>query len=829
MNSKGIYMIELVNVKKTYKAKKTSDTIALDGVNFKIPSKGLYFITGESGSGKSTLLNVLGGLDKIDTGSIKVGNIALENLSKKDLVKYRNTCVGFIFQDYNLFLEYNVYDNVKLALELSNQNNNTNIDEILKRVGLYDLRLRNINELSGGQRQRVAIARALVKNPEIILADEPTGNLDSVTSRQIMTLLKEISADKCVIVVTHDRTLANEFGNGFIMMQDGKVLNDTIVALKNDEKDIALRTSNFKNRYALKFTLHNMKMKPVKFVMTTLLTAFALTLVCLMFTFVLFNKQKFALNTLMKHNVDKIAISPVTCFKDKVYSDYVDCNPKYFNNDDETLKLGSPAYTGRDNEFALKFGKPTNITEGIPSYNNIVELKDDILITLYLGRLPLNDTEIVIDKNIAYNIIKYGIYDTNQNLIKPTTMQDILNLQVNLGKYPVTIVGINEFNNDHLFTSIRSGEKTNIKLQEYFKSYTEDNNIYVKGFIDNKELLYSEEEMLSKFIISFTSKFNTNVYGMLHNLKYYETEEYYDLDFNLTNKPLGSKEVIISASDILNYNSPTTGDIGKKFAEFQKENNNLSYSEALPVFIKDIFIKYKDEFNLVSRDMVKVYRDSNYTTILKVAGVTFDDYSYISKEMYNNGDKSKKFIEKIYIGFKTKDELNNLLTKYDYMNNIHEEGNYLVMESDLGGDIGTIDNIYYHLHTYLVIIACVVAIFALILLFNFINTTISYAKKNIGILKSLGAKNKDIYKIFTYEAVIITVIAFILSILMWTVACNFANKMFFDNYEYIGGIQINALAPFLTLSFGLVLSWLLSLANCSRINEMQPVDAILNK
>lgn len=335
--------------------------------------------------------------------------------------------------------------------------------------------------------------------------------------------------------------------------------------------------------------------------------------------------------------------------------------------------------------------------------------------------------------------------------------------------------------------------------------------------------------MLSKFIISFTSKFNTNVYGMLHNLKYYETEEYYDLDFNLTNKPLGSKEVIISASDILNYNSPTTGDIGKKFAEFQKENNNLSYSEALPVFIKDIFIKYKDEFNLVSRDMVKVYRDSNYTTILKVAGVTFDDYSYISKEMYNNGDKSKKFIEKIYIGFKTKDELNNLLTKYDYMNNIHEDGNYLVMESDLGGDIGTIDNIYYHLHTYLVIIACVVAIFALILLFNFINTTISYAKKNIGILKSLGAKNKDIYKIFTYEAVIITVIAFILSILMWTVACNFANKMFFDNYEYIGGIQINALAPFLTLSFGLVLSWLLSLANCSRINEMQPVDAILNK
>ena len=829
MNSKGIYMIELVNVKKTYKAKKTSDTIALDGVNFKIPSKGLYFITGESGSGKSTLLNVLGGLDKIDSGSIKIGNLNLENLSKKELVKYRNTCVGFIFQDYNLFLEYNVYDNVKLALELSNQNNNTNIDEILKRVGLYDLRLRNINELSGGQRQRVAIARALVKNPEIILADEPTGNLDSVTSRQIMALLKEISTDKCVIVVTHDKTLAREFGNGFITMQDGKVITDTIVALKDDDKNILLRTSNFKSRYALKFTLHNMKMKPVKFVMTTLLTAFALTLVCLMFTFVLFDKNEYAKTVLTKHNVDKIALIPATCSVDISYPDSANCNYRYFETGDATLKLGSPTYYDRDNEFALKFGEADNVTEAIPSYRNIVELKDDSLITLYLGHLPLNDAEIVIDKNIAYDIIKYGIYDINQNLVKPTTMEDIINLQINLGKYPVTIVGINEFNSDAEFKDLRSGITTNLKLQDYFKSYTEDNNIYVKGLIDNKELLYSEEEMLSKFIVSFVNKLdNLKIHGVVHNLNYYNSQEYYDLDFNLTSKPLNSDEVILSANDILNYNSSVTGNIGKKFTEFQKEHSNLSYTESLTIFIKDIFLQYKEEFTLVYRNMVKMYKTNN-TTHLKVVGITFDDYSYISKELYNNSDKTKKYINKIYIGFKTKEELNKLLNKYDYVVNIRTDGNFLIMDSDLGYDISMVDNIYYHLHSYLVIIAIIVAVFALILLFNFINTTISYAKKNIGILKSLGAKNKDIYKIFTYEAFIITVIAFIISLFMWIGACNLANKMFFDNYEYIGGIQINALAPFLTLGFGLILSWLLSLANCSRINKMQPVDAILNK
>ncbi len=268
-------MIELVNVTKTYKAKKTKDTLGLDNVSFKIPSTGLYFITGESGSGKSTLLNVLGGLDKIDSGHIKVDNIEVSSLSKKDLVKYRNTCVGFIFQDYNLFLEYNVYDNVKLALELSNQSNLNKVDEVLKAVGLEELKLRKINELSGGQRQRVAIARALVKNPDIILADEPTGNLDSATSRQIMLLLKAISTKKCVIVVTHDKTLASEFGSGLITMQDGKVINDTIVMLKNDTKDINLRSADFKSKYALKFTLHNIKMKPLKFILTTILTSFS--------------------------------------------------------------------------------------------------------------------------------------------------------------------------------------------------------------------------------------------------------------------------------------------------------------------------------------------------------------------------------------------------------------------------------------------------------------------------------------------------------------------------------------------------------------------------
>ena len=822
----GFKMIVLEKVRKVYKAKKTASTVALDNVSFKIPSKGLYFITGESGSGKSTLLNIIGGLDKIDTGSIKVGNLALETLSKKDLVKYRNTCVGFIFQDYNLFLEYNVYDNVKLALELSNQESKTDIEEILKRVGLYDLRLRNINELSGGQRQRVAIARALVKNPQVILADEPTGNLDSDTSRQIMELLKEISKDKCVIVVTHDKTLVNEFASGFIIMQDGKVVDDNIVALKDDESVINLRKSNFKSKYALKFTLHNIKMKPVKFIMTLILTAFALSWVCIMFSFILFDKNKYTARVLREHNVYKVGIQATKCTKGY---DYVDCNPKSLEATDTIVKEGSPVYDIRD--LKLKYG-PVEDNNKVIASNDIVEIKNDNILKLLNGRLPQNDNEIVIDKNIAYDILKYGIYDKENVLTKPDDMNSILGLETYLGKYLVTIVGINEFQSDQDFLELRQNLPVSPKVEMNFNQYTEDNNIYVKGLVDNQEMIYTSEEMLNNYQLPIRdSKLeSSNIIGVLTNVNYYnENIKYYDLNFNLVNKKLASDEVVISANDILNAHSYKIGDFNKLFNDYQKNNKDVGYDEAFFNFIKEVFTKYKDVFNVELYNFINSLKRDNNTTKLKVVGISFDDNSYISEELYNIIDHDKKIITKVYIGFDTKEELDLLVKKYSYQSNIFEEGEMLSLVSDLGGYIAGINIFYHYVRPYLNIITLVIGFFAILLIFNFINVTVSYAKKNIGILKSLGAKNKDIYKIFSYESLIIAVLAFLLGIPMWNGACKMANMLFFNDEIYIGGMEINALAPLITLVLSLVLSWLVSMLSCNKISKMQPVDAILNK
>ena len=207
-------MLQIRDIKKTYATGKIR-VEALKGISLDFPEKGLVFIVGKSGSGKSTLLNIIGGLDKMTSGEIVIDGKSTSDFSSSDFDAFRNYYVGFIFQDFNLIDEINVYDNIALALKIQAKGHDNNtIEDALKMVGLEGLGYRKPNELSGGQRQRVSIARALVKgqcqrvaiaralvnNPEIILADEPTGALDSKTGEALILTLKNLSKNKLVIV-----------------------------------------------------------------------------------------------------------------------------------------------------------------------------------------------------------------------------------------------------------------------------------------------------------------------------------------------------------------------------------------------------------------------------------------------------------------------------------------------------------------------------------------------------------------------------------------------------------------------------------------------------
>ena len=221
-------MLQVINLKKIYKTKGGATVNALDGVTLSFPERGMVFLLGRSGSGKSTLLNVAGGLDSPTDGEIIVKGRSSKDFSQSDFDSYRNTFVGFIFQEYNILDEFTVENNIALALELQGKSKDKEaIERLLRDVDLEGYGKRKPNTLSGGQKQRIAIARALIKNPEIIMADEPTGALDSNTGKQVFDTLKKLSRDKLVIVVSHDRDFAEQYGDRIIELADGKVISDT--------------------------------------------------------------------------------------------------------------------------------------------------------------------------------------------------------------------------------------------------------------------------------------------------------------------------------------------------------------------------------------------------------------------------------------------------------------------------------------------------------------------------------------------------------------------------------------------------------------------------
>ena len=266
-------------IKKTYKTKNVQPVVALDGISFDLPEKGMVFILGKSGSGKSTLLNVMSGLDRVDEGSIEVGGKDISTFTEKELSNYRNSCCGFVFQEYNLIPELNVSENIMLTLQLQGEEKTEQkVKEILKRVDLSGYEKRKVTELSGGQKQRIALARAIIKNPKIIFADEPTGALDEQTGRNILDLLKGFSKDKLVVVVSHDREFAEKYGDRIIELADGNIINDSNpIVFSQEEAKENWKKPRLPMKMALKIGCSNFRYHPIRLVATILLSVIAFT------------------------------------------------------------------------------------------------------------------------------------------------------------------------------------------------------------------------------------------------------------------------------------------------------------------------------------------------------------------------------------------------------------------------------------------------------------------------------------------------------------------------------------------------------------------------
>ena len=292
-------MLKLVDIRKDYKAG-NSVVHALKGIDLEFRRTEFVSILGHSGCGKTTMLNIIGGLDRYTDGDMSIDGVSTKKYKDVDWDTYRNIRIGFVFQSYNLIQHLSILDNVAMALTLSGvglQERKRRAEEALKTVGLEEQIKKLPNQLSGGQMQRVSIARAIVNNPEIILADEPTGALDSATSVQVMELLKKISETKLVIMVTHNRELAEKYSTRIVSVKDGEIVGDTmpydgtgdeVKAEKSEEfnatvkeKKQKLKKSSMSYSTAIKLSFKNLMTKKGRTLMTSIAGSIGIIGVCL--------------------------------------------------------------------------------------------------------------------------------------------------------------------------------------------------------------------------------------------------------------------------------------------------------------------------------------------------------------------------------------------------------------------------------------------------------------------------------------------------------------------------------------------------------------------
>lgn len=311
-------MLQLKNIVKTYVTGELRQD-ALKGVSISFRENEFVSILGQSGSGKTTMLNIIGGLDRYDSGDLIINGVSTKQYKDSDWDYYRNNSIGFVFQSYNLIPHQSVLANVEMALTLagvSKKERKERAMEALNKVGLADHIHKKPNQMSGGQMQRVAIARALVNNPDILLADEPTGALDSETSLQIMELLREIAKDKLVIMVTHNPELAEKYSTRIVNLLDGEIVKDS---MPFEEKEVARENQKKKSismslLTALSLSFNNLRTKKGR----TLLTAFAGSIGIIGIALIL------ALSTGMNQYIDDIQKETMTSYPITISAESID-------------------------------------------------------------------------------------------------------------------------------------------------------------------------------------------------------------------------------------------------------------------------------------------------------------------------------------------------------------------------------------------------------------------------------------------------------------------------------------------------------------------------
>lgn len=498
-------MLELKNVSKVYQTK-YEEVLALNNINLKFTHSSLVFILGKSGCGKSTLLNILGGIDTPTSGDILINDEPIKNVDA-----YRKTTVGFIFQEPNLIDNLTVYENIKISLDFLNIPDHGQIAELLSKLDLTPLKDKLASSLSGGEKARVGIARSLIKNPSIILADEPTGNLDDATSQIIYQILREEARHKLVIVVSHDTIGANKYAEEIIYLKDGQITD--ITKLKEASQDLQINQSPA-TKISLKTLLKASRklLTAKKKIFGSSIILLSLLFTCLGFCLVLNN---FDLNKSQAEALVANEEYTITLLKESGYTDF---NVFFTNTQLATIQLGLTGYN-YDYTYNLYINNNFNMFNFVssnrsdvyqffdyasPSVYLYVPLNDRFNYE-YIGTIPKENDEIMVSSYLAQYIIRLGIYDEFNNPYYPTSYEELLqNNTIIINEQTYKITAIYLLDEELMTKDFLTLEEEDHLLNNLYIIYA-DNSFFTKTYPENAV----EESFIMSYLNDYYTSLNT--------------------------------------------------------------------------------------------------------------------------------------------------------------------------------------------------------------------------------------------------------------------------------------------------------------------------------
>ena len=840
----------MLEIKKISKVYVTDDLkqVALDDVSVNFRNNEFASILGPSGSGKTTLLNIIGGLDQYDKGDLIINEVSTKKFKDRDWDSYRNHRVGFVFQSYNLISHQSVLKNVELALTLSgvSQSERTKrAKKALKDVGLEKHINKRPNQLSGGQMQRVAIARALVNDPDIVLADEPTGALDSETSKQIMEILKKISNDKLVIMVTHNPEIAEKYSTRIIKLKDGKIIDDsnpydgkinTKETLENEIKKSNKTVMSSKTAFSL--SLNNLMTKKGR----TILTAFAGSIGIIGIALIMSLSN--GLNSYIKQ-VEEDTLSSYPLTLDKTTVDQMTLMETLLkNNEDINTKFDKVYSNNIMSDMLASFaeGQNKNNLKEFKKYiedSNIYDYVSDIKYKYNFDlNIYLNDNNEYIKVNPSTVLENIGINNNNSISVNVpmnemdsfqelTNNKDLLEDQYDLlyGKYPeeynevVLVLDKNNQISDYALYSL--GILDQNELKETFKKIMMGEEIEKKDIYE-----YKYEEIVG---LKYKLLLNTDIYEKVNNIwiDKSDDEEYMKnvLDNSIDIEVVGiikiSENSSLSTTGVIGYtNELTKYAIDKinesKIVNEQKNNKSINVFSDKEFNIEDLPKEEQQYLLSLSKDeldnLIKQYSANSGATyeenLIKMGSVDIEDPDSIL--LYP-------------IDFEAKDNITNIINDY---NDTKDEKDKIIYTDLVGVMMKSVTTIINSISYILMAFVSISLIVSSIMIAIITYISVIERTKEIGILRAIGASKKDVSRVFNAETFIEGLFSGVLGISV-TILLNIPINIIINNITGINNLsKLPVVGALILVLISIILTLIAGLIPAKMASKKEPVEAL---